>query len=302
MSIARRALERKAANTPFDFAARREQLLAATAAAALVYGDPIDGAPIDGAAIGEAPVAPPPHRPSPAQASAARKAAAALAADQAAILDGSADLTPYDNQLVALYGDIKRLKSIMATDKKIELKREILPNYLPWVLGRLDAAASGQRGGQDDVLVQVMIWAIDTGDYKLGLELAEYARRYSPKLPDRFKRDLANTVTEEIADAALKAYRAGGEEAARFPGGVLGDVEELFRDDDMFDVVQGKLQKAIGQAILQSIDEASDPTTKLPIWKDALTFFKRAQAKDSASGCVKLIEKLERDIAKHAPE
>lgn len=296
MSIARRALERKAANTPFDFAARREQLLAATAAA------PIDGALIIGA-VYDAPVIDlPPHRPSPAQASAARKAAAALAADQDAIMDGSADLTPYDNQLVALYGDIKRLKSIMATDKKIELKREILPNYLPWVLGRLDAAAAGQRGVQDDVLVQVMIWSIDTGDYRLGLELAEYARRFSPKLPDRFKRDLANTVTEEIADAALKAYRAGGEDAANFPGGVLGDVEELFRDDDMFDVVQGKLQKAIGQAILQTVDNGGDPAVNLPVWKDALGFFKRAQAKDSASGCVKLIEKLERDIAKHAPE
>ncbi|WP_438852507.1 phage terminase small subunit [Brevundimonas nasdae] len=290
MSMAQRVKARQAARETFDFEARRASLMEAEAAraAALAAGEaePSPNASPAPHAVGAA---------SPAQRHLQRKQALASAG---AVVDGSGDLSPYDQMLVMLYQDVKRLQGIQDIDRKIDAKREILPNYSPWVLGRLEAAAQGQRGSQDDVLAQVMIWAIDVADYRLALELAEYCRRWSPVLPARFKRDLANTVTEEIADKALKAFRAGGEDAENFPAGVLGDVEELFRDDDMFSIVRAKLQKAIGLAILQALPEDADTAAKLPVWRDALAFFKRAQAKDASVGCVKLIEKLERDIAK----
>lgn len=303
MSLAKRAIARKLAGKSFDFAARKAMLEDGQADLANA-ADQEGGLGGDATAMGRIL-----DRASPSAAHAIRAVvgrgspASRLrmkkeAANDTGIIDGSENLTPYDQMLLQLHRDRDQLKAVQSTAAKVELKRQLLPTYLPWILGRLEAAAEGKRPGQDDVLVAVMIWSIDTGDYRQALELAEYCRRYDQAMPSRINRDLANFVTEEIAEAALKAYRAGGDEAAAFPGGILGDVEELFREDDMFDQVRAKLQKAIGQAILTAIPADLTPEQQGPYRKDALSFFKRARDLDSASGCVKLIEAIERDLKK----
>lgn len=300
MSLAKQLLARKLAGEKFDFAARKAALLKGEAGQGStdVSTDQVS------AASDAAPVPPKPftrRQPTLGQRHAMKTAARNAANDNIERDLASADLTPYDQMLVKLYADKASLKLIQSTEGKVAMKRQLIPDYHAWVLGKLEAAADGARGVQDDVLVAVMIWSIDIGDYKLALELAEYCRRYDLVLPRNINRDLANFVTEEIAETALKAYRAGGDAAAAFPGSILGDVEELFREDDMFDQVRAKLQKAIGQAILAAAPADASPDQLAPIWRDALGFFQRAADLDSASGCVKLIEKLTRDLKKLNP-
>ncbi|WP_206600391.1 phage terminase small subunit [Chromobacterium sphagni] len=111
-------------------------------------------------------------------------------------------------------------------ERKAEVKREILPDYLPWVEGAL----SGGKGQPDEVLVTVMLWRIDAGDYGGALDIAEYVLAHGLPLPDRFNRTTA-TIAEEIADAAKRA-RVGGES---FACQVLTYTAELTDGHDMPD-------------------------------------------------------------------
>ncbi|UJB21885.1 phage terminase small subunit [Lysobacter gummosus] len=48
----------------------------------------------------------------------------------------------------------RRLKSVQSVERKVEMKRRILPEYAPWI----DGVLQGGRGGQDKVLMTVMVW------------------------------------------------------------------------------------------------------------------------------------------------
>jgi hypothetical protein len=305
MSLARRALERKLAGQKYDFAGRKALIEAGEAANAPI-GE------IEAAVSTTTPAVPGVvgatlRRGSPALRHAMKKAAA----NDTGPIDGSADLTPYDQMLLKLHGDKLRLKALQSTESKVELKRELLPEYMPWVDGRREAAAKANaegvayRPGQDDVFVTATVWAIDIGAYPLALDLAAWCRRFEQVLPKQINRDLANFVTEEIAEAVIKAQRAEGGIAAAYKdfnvGAVLGDLEELFRDDQMFDQVRAKLQKALGLAVLATIPADAAADQLMPAQKIALRFLKRAAELDSASGCVKLIEGIERAIKKSEP-
>ncbi|NBW10497.1 MAG: hypothetical protein EBR82_20955 [Caulobacteraceae bacterium] len=302
MSPIRRALERKAAGEKFDFAARKALIVAGEAAV-----EPLGE--IEAAEATTTPAAPGVlgaivRRGSPAMRHVMQKAAA----NDTGPVDGSADLSPLDQMLLKLHGDKLRLKALQSTESKVALKRELLPEYLPWVEGRRAAAAKANaeglvyRPGQDDVFVTATVWAIDIGAYPEALEMAAWCRRFEQVLPKQINRDLANFVTEEIAEAVIKAQRAEGGIAAAYPdfniGAILGDLEELFREDQMFDQVRAKLQKALGLAVLATIPADAPADQTLPAQKVALRFLKRAAELDSASGCVKLIEGIERAIKK----
>ena len=73
----------------------------------------------------------------------------------------------YDLMLLQLAEDRRRLKGVQSTVKKAEIKVELLPKYAAWAEGVL--AAGGAQ--QDDVLMYVMLWRIDAGDYAGALEI-----------------------------------------------------------------------------------------------------------------------------------
>ena len=309
MNLAARARARKAAGEKFDFEARRTRLQAAAEAAAAKRLEA--AAAEEGLPPPEAPAPPAPRRPNAAAASAARKAAERAAANDNDL--DSRDLSAYDQMLLKLHQDRKSLSAIQATAGKIALKRELLPSYEAWVAGKVaadeiareTARATGQtqpRAPQDDVLVAVMIWSIDIGDYDGALVLAEYCQRHNQALPDKIRRDLANFVTEEIAQAAITAYKRGpaeGEPAAGvFPGGVLADVEILFHGVDMFDEVKAKLQKALGMALIASIGPDTPDDQARAARTRAVEHLREATDLNPASGVVKLIEGLERELKK----
>ncbi|MDB5724994.1 MAG: 38, BuPhKL3 [Novosphingobium sp.] len=230
-----------------------------------------------------------------ARALAAQSATAVAASPVAARPTTGAAATEYEMQRARLGVDLRRLKEIQSIEKKIELKRDLLPEYAPWIDGVLDAAAGGARGVQDDILVQVMIWRIDVGDYDGAFPLIDYVLRWSLALPERFNRTAATLIVEEIAEAALKSIKQGED----FNLELLQRVEAVGADHDMHDQVRAKLMKALGLQIARGVAEikpdADGPAGQRRAGIDAaLRYLHRAQELNSKVGVVKEIERLER--------
>ena len=195
--------------------------------------------------------------------------------------------TVYERQLLQLSEDKARLKQIQSAQGKAELKRTLLPVYVPYVEGVLSAG----RGAQDEVLTTVMVWRIDAGDYSGALDIAEYVLKHNMVLPDRFARTTGTLVAEEIAEAALKAQKAGG----AFESTILERVGSLTANQDMPDEARAKLHLAFGRAVLAESKE--DNLSALEIAKSHL---ERAIDLHSACGGKKDLERVDRLLKKHA--
>lgn len=148
--------------------------------------------------------------------------------------------TAYTQMTLMMNADRRRLKRIQSFERKASVKREILPNYAPWVAGIL---ACG-KGQQDDVLMRVMLWRIDAGDYHGPLDIGEYALRYQLKMPELHSRTTGCAIAEEIADQAEKQYVA----KTPMPLDVLTRTMALTLDNDMPDPVRANPYKWLGYA------------------------------------------------------
>ncbi|GIX38031.1 MAG: bacteriophage terminase endonuclease subunit [Silanimonas sp.] len=209
-----------------------------------------------------------------------QRAVAALAAAAAPGESVPAHASAYELMLAQLAEDRRRLKALQSVERKIEAKRQMLPQYEAWVQGVL----AGGSGRQDDVLMTVMVWRIDTGDYPGALDIAEYALRHGLTLPDQYQRSTATVVVEEIAERALAALTAG----EAFDPQILERAERLTADCDMPDEARAKLHKALG-LLYQSTQPA-----------EALRNFRRALALHERVGVKKEIERLERELKNSA--
>lgn len=207
-------------------------------------------------------------------------AALAAAGAGAHVMTGDA----HQLMLAALVEDRRRLKDIHSIERKIEVKRELLPNYAAYVAGVLD---SGQ-GAEDEVLMTVMIWRFDTGELAAGLRIAEYALRHGLHPPDRYERGTAAIVAEEVASEALRQL-AGEKADVGTLLAALEQAESLTREADMHDQIRAKLHKASGYAFRAAgLGEA------------ALGHLKRALELDERIGVKKDIERIEREMKKEA--
>ncbi|MEQ5834234.1 phage terminase small subunit [Marinobacter sp. NFXS9] len=177
----------------------------------------------------------------------------------------------YELHRAAIIEDTRRLHDIQSIERKIEAKRELLPNYDGYVQGVLEAG----KGQQDDVLMTLMVWHLDIGDLKTGLDIAEYAVAHDLKTPDRYQRDTANLVAEEVADFALKL-----DDKAEGKPDILEQLHrtvECFADADMHDQVKAKLFKALGylerdigdkEIALQSLKRALELSERVGVKQD----------------------------------
>ncbi|WP_375292471.1 phage terminase small subunit [Sphingomonas melonis] len=198
--------------------------------------------------------------------------------------------------------DLRRLKDIKGTDLKIAAKREMIPDYREWCDLRLAAGAAIEGGnlpstGADDVLPTVMVWALDTGDWSRGLELAEHVLRFGIALPARYSRDAATVIVDLTADAALAAQQA----KQRFPLDVLERVEELTAGTDMHDQPRAKLAKAIAQELVAEADATTaGPLAATFLSQRALGLLRRALALDTRSGVKGQITRLEKALGAYS--
>ena len=220
-------------------------------------------------------------------------AAKGVASSTRAANDDNAPATTEEAEVRLQLLDHKRsLKAIQSREAKIALKRDILPLYAPWC----DGVLSADSGADDEVLATVLIWRIDVGDYFEALPLIDYVLRHKLELPAHIDRTPATFITEEIAEAAIKAYDAGGDAATNFPAGILSAIEELVDDEDpdlradMPDEVRAKLQKAIGRAVLFAGDDDRNRQ------EETLKRYQRALELDPKSGVKKQVEQLQRKL------
>lgn len=125
---------------------------------------------------------------SPAQRHMMRVSAAMTAQREAAPLRHA---TVYEQMLVKLAADQRTLKAIYSKELKAAKKRELLPFWLPWVNGVLEQG----KGAQDDILMTVMLWRLDTGDIAGALEIARYALKYGLTMPGKHRRTSRRTTS-----------------------------------------------------------------------------------------------------------
>lgn len=185
-------------------------------------------------------------------------------------------LKGYDLMLMQIGEDRRRLKGIQSTVKKAEIKVEVLPRYVPWVDGVL--AADGAQ--QDDVLMYVMLWRVDAGDYAGALAIGCHAIRHGWSMPQGFNRNVQTLLAEEMADAAKTALVAKTD----FDSDLLMQTLDVIGDLDMPDQSRARLHKSLGWVLRES-----QPVS-------ALNHLQQAMQLDERCGVKKDIEQLERKI------
>lgn len=183
----------------------------------------------------------------------------------------------YDLMLLQLNEDRRRLKGIQSTVTKAQIKVEVLPKYAAWAEGVL--SADGAK--QDDVIMYVMLWRIDAGDYAGALTVGRHALKHGWVMPVG-KRNTATVLTEEMADAAKAAMLAG----TPFDAELLLQTLEAVDGEDMPDQSRARLHKSIGW-----VQTESNPVS-------ALNHLKHALQLDERCGVKKDIEQLERKLRK----
>jgi hypothetical protein len=218
-----------------------------------------------------------------------RRIRAAMEAANASPLQSMAGATAYEHQLNQLLQDRLRLKQVQSNQGKAELKRQLLPDYVPYVQGVLAAG----KGAQDEVMTTVMIWRIDAADYSGALDIADYVLTHKLLMPDRFERTTGCLVAEEIATAALKAQKTG----ESFDRQILQRTRRMTDDQDMPDEARAKLYLALGRAMLVGID-ADTPGAPGQL-QAGIDLLKRAIDLHSSCGGKKDLESAERLLKKH---
>lgn len=228
---------------------------------------------------------------SPAQRNQLRKRAAmnSAATEPTMSMEG---LTAYEQQMVALNQHRLRLKQVQSEQGKAELKRQLIPEYEPYISGVL---SSGQ-GAQDEIMTTLMVWCIDAEHYTQALEIGGYVLKHGLKMPDRFARTTGCLLAEEVANGALKVLKAGW----AFDPAVLATAMELTAEHDMPDEARAKLHLAIGKAQLAAIEAAPDATPAPEALEEVRANLARAIDLHSACGGKKDLEKTLRLLKKHA--
>lgn len=209
--------------------------------------------------------------------------------------DGPA-ASQYQLLLTALGEDLRQLQQIQSIEGKIERKRALIGRYRAWV----DGAISADTAVQDEIVANILVWAIDIQDWPFAIAIAQHALAHGLALPERYKRQPAVLIAEQVAEAGL------GKDAA-VDYATLLQVSELTDAHDMHDQVRAKLHKALGLS-LQAQADAFDPEAetavaggKAALIEAALAHFHRALALDKNVGVKKLIERLDAELRKAPP-
>lgn len=194
-----------------------------------------------------------------------------------------AGATGYELMMAQLIEDRRTLKGIQSQEQKAKVKEQMLPKYAPWIQGVLESGS----GAPDEILTTVMVWFLDAGIPRGALEIAEYVLKHDLPMPDRFERNTATVVAEEIAEISLKQLKVP-DLAAGVDVGALLAVERLVEGRDMPDQARAKLHKAIGYALRLAPDIEQKQL--------ALDHLQRALQLHDNVGVKKDIEVLEREL------
>lgn len=225
-----------------------------------------------------------------------KKAASGIAP---AIDDENPSAKDYRALLAVLHEDLRQLSDIHSHDARKPLKLEKAETYRAWVEGALDAGEQG-AATQDQIVGEMLVWALDYGDYPYVLRIASHMIANGVAMPERFKCSVATFLADEVAKSAL-ATEAG------VALSILQHVSSLTADHDMHDEKRAKLYKALARAYVAAAD-AFDPAAdnavaggKPALLSAALHHAKRALELDKNAGVKKDIEKIERQLKEIGP-
>lgn len=244
-------------------------------------------------------------RLSPAQRMMQRRHASVAAGGAPRALGGAQSAATSEERLqLAELGDcLRQLKQIQAREGKIARKRELIATFDPWVAGILDAHKAGAPAVQDDIVLTMMVWALDIEDHDRALPLVAYVLDNDLVMPERYSRTAPTVIAEIAAEAALARIALGETPSIDF----LQLIEESTSERDMIDEVRAKLHKAIGLTLArlatppegESEAAASDRAGGIRAALDgAVTHFKAALRRHAKAGVKKDLEKAERVLAK----
>ncbi|HFZ1798267.1 TPA: phage terminase small subunit [Klebsiella pneumoniae] len=195
--------------------------------------------------------------------------------------------TAHEQIMHRLRMDQSALKRVQSDQAKAAMKRQLLPHYEGWIEGTLD----GDSGRQDEVIVTLMVWAIDAGDYALAVRIGRYVVTHGLLMPDRFNRTAATVLVDEICDPILVQVKADDTTDVTPYLVVLDEVAEFTAGSDMPDVVRAKLCKVRAFALRNGTTE--EQTTALELLRQALKL-------DAGAGVKKEIDRLARVVKKAA--
>lgn len=219
-----------------------------------------------------------------------RAAAQAAAAPAQASMAGH---SAYELHLAQLHQHYQQLKQVQSTEGKAELKAKLLEQYQPYVAGVLSAG----QGAQDEVITTLLVWHIDAGSIASALNIAEYVLTHGLTLPDRFNRDVATLVADEVGEYALKVIKQGPFDPALLERAIV-----LTASHDMPDEARAKLHLALGRAYLFGLDPKADVYT--PEAAERMTqaehHISRAIELHTNCGGKKDLEQAKRLLKKHA--
>lgn len=193
--------------------------------------------------------------------------------------------TAHEQILHRLRMDQSALRKVQSNQAKAEMKKQLLPQYEGWIDGTLD----GDSGRQDEVIITLMVWAIDAADYALAARIGRYVVTHDLAMPDRFSRTAATVLVEEICDPILVQVKADDTTDITPYLAVLDDVTAIVDGKDMPDQVRAKLFKTRAFA-LRNGTEADQAT--------ALEYLREALKLDAGAGVKKEIERLARLVKK----
>lgn len=179
-----------------------------------------------------------------------------------------------------LDSDRRRLHDIHSVERKIEIKREIIGEYDEYVNAVLGAGV----GVQDEVLVYVMLWRFDIGDFRRGFDIARYALAHGLSMPDAHRRKPAAIIADLPADHALRAFKR----QEPFDAEILREALLLVADHDIPDQARAKLHFALGRHLTETEPE------------EAITHLRRAVDLHEHVGAKKDIERLEARLRREA--
>lgn len=203
----------------------------------------------------------------------------------------------YDQFLAKLITDMRRLKDIQSTERKIEVKKDLVQEYDSYI----DGVLLGSSGAQDEVVSTLCVWNIDAGRFARALEIGAYLLTHGIKLPQRYKRDLPTTLIDEVADSLLGGTAADPKTAFE----VADTTERLTHDHDAPDQARAKLFKVMGHAMLalSGVEAATDApmSDAARLYAErALESFERAIQLNPQVGVKKQIEVLLRRLKNQA--
>ncbi|MFC3393648.1 phage terminase small subunit [Brenneria rubrifaciens] len=193
--------------------------------------------------------------------------------------------TAHEQIMHRLRMDQSALRKVQSDQAKAAMKQRLLPQYEGWIDGTIE----GDSGRQDEVIVTLMVWAIDAADYPLAVRIGRYVVTHGLAMPDRFNRTAPTVLVEEICDPILVQVKADDSADISSYLTVLDDVTQIVDSKDMPDQVRAKLFKTRAFA-LRGGTEADQAT--------ALEYLREALKLDAGAGVKKEIERLARLVKK----